>query len=85
MIDLKEERNGQSDTGKEKVRRKKNIFLNLLGQAFWRDGRKTFISGATRLPATDLGVLFSLYSCVNLFEKDNDEKKEKKNVTDTLN
>ena len=36
------------------------IFYNLLGQAFWQEGKKTFISGATRLPATDLGVLFDL-------------------------
>ena len=44
----------------------KTLFFYLLGQAFWRDGRKTFIIGATRLPATDLGILFDLPGDVDL-------------------
>ena len=32
----------------------------LTGQGFWQDGKKTFDSGTTRLPATDLGIYADL-------------------------
>ena len=43
------------------------IFGSLWARLFWRDGKKTFDMGTSRLPATDLGnVLCSTICCVVL-------------------
>ena len=39
----------------------------LTGQGFWQDGKKTFDSGTTRLPATDLGIYADLKGCAFFF------------------
>ena len=65
---MKREKKRKIVTGKKKLRKYSlMIFGSLWARLFWRDGKKTFDMGTSRLPATDLGnVLCSTISCVVL-------------------